>query len=164
MNIFSFNCHSVRKNENIILELTKNNDIVLLQELMIYSEDIDFVKNMNDDSECCICVNNKDKIQIINGRPNRGVAILYKKEFNNFVEQITINDRINGIIIKEIKYSSLLLNVYMPYYRNDADSLEEYCFCLGLMQSLIDDLQVNNIIIAGDLNADPKKRLVFGQS
>ena len=111
MNIVSFNCHSVRKNENIILELTKNNDIVLLQELMIYSEDIDFVKNINDDFECCICVNNKDKIQIINGRPNRGVAILYKKEFNNFVEQIKINDRINGIIIKEVKYSSLLLNV-----------------------------------------------------
>ena len=157
MKIVSFNCHSVRKNLNTIIELTETNDILLLQELMIYSDDINVIKQINTDFYSHICVNDKDKSQIINGRPNKGVAIMWRKEYDSCIEKVKVDDRINGIILKENDHKTLLLNVYMPYNNNDSNSLEEYCFYLGLLQSLIDDIQVNNVIIAGDLNADPNK-------
>ena len=158
INITTFNCHSIRKNIEKVIELLKCNDIVLLQELMLYLEDAEFIKNVDPDFECCFMLNKLDDNMILGGRPSRGVAILWRKCLNNSISPLKIDDRLIGIYMSSInKGKILILNVYMPYDAHDSESLHEYRTYIAKLQSLIDCNDFDNIIIAGDLNADPAK-------
>ena len=155
--IASFNCHSFRNNMNVVKDLLLNNDIVLLQKLMMYEYDIGLIEQLDPNFICNIVVQDKLDRGIIRGRPSRGVAILYHKKLVPFIENIKVNDRINGIILNHDNQSTLLLNVYMPYDAQTVDSLDNYRNYLAILNNIIEESNINNVIIAGDLNADSKK-------
>ena len=153
----SFNCHSLRNNIDIVNYLVESHDVILLQELMISECDVGILECLNDDYACNIGVRDKVENGIIKGRPSRGVAILYKKSFLAHVEHVNLNDRINGIIIKQGENKTLILNIYMPYDAQNLDSLDDYRHCLSLLEGIIEESDISNLIIAGDMNADVKK-------
>ena len=104
----------------------------------------------------------KDKNDgILKGRPSRGVAILWNKFLNLNIKEIKINDRMLGINIAIDNENIILLNVYMPCDMRDDESRDEYRSCIAILENLLDDIDTNRIIIAGDFNADYFKKTRF---
>ena len=158
INIATFNCHSVRKNIEKVIDLLRNNDILLLQELMLYLEDAEYIKNIDDNFECCFMLQKMHENMIIGGRPSKGVAILWRKSLDKLIRPLKIDERLVGITLSsEDKGKILILNVYMPFDAHNIDSLHDYRTYIAKLQSLIDCNDFDNIIIAGDINADPSK-------
>ena len=153
----SFNCHSVRKNEVKVRELLQRNDILLLQELMLYREDISYLDTLHGEFNFIFDVQSINNNDIICGRPSRGVAIFWRKCLDSFITPVKIDDRVIGINIDEPGKRILVLNVYMPCDKGDLDSLEEYRSYIAVLQSIIDDAVFDHFILVGDVNADPKK-------
>ena len=56
LKIVTFNCHSIKQNEYNVRELLKSNDVVMLQELMIYQCDTFIFDNLNNEFNHVICV------------------------------------------------------------------------------------------------------------
>ena len=153
----SFNCHSVRSNIEVVRNLLESHDIVLLQELMIHECDIGFIEQIDKDFACNVGVCDKTDNGIISGRPSRGVAVMYRKYLLSNIQHIDIDDRINGILITHGDQITLVLNVYLPYDAQNAESLDEYNHYLGKLRDIIENSDINNLIIAGDMNAGTGK-------
>ena len=68
-----------------------------------------------------------------------------------------VNDFMIGIIIKTGDSNILLLNVYLPCDKQTVDSLDEFRNAIAIMETVVKEQNINNVIIAGDFNADPNK-------
>ena len=68
-----------------------------------------------------------------------------------------INDFMIVIIMKIGDSKVLLLNVYLPCDKRTLDSLDEFRNAIAIMEAVVKEQNVNNVIIAGDFNADPNK-------
>ena len=161
LNITSFNCHSIRNNLHVVLELMKNHDIILLQELMLREDDIDFYSNINLNFNFIADVKDSIVSGIINGRPARGVSIMWSGWLSKYIETAKVNDRIISITIKHEKNSILIINSYMPYDARDIHSFRDYKTCLSIINDLIANTNCSDVIICGDLNADHIKNTRF---
>ena len=68
-------------------------------------------------------------------------------------KQIDINaDWCNGVEININNCKFVILNVYLPYQCRENEDL--YMENLGILKSLLDDIQCTNIAIVGDFNAN----------
>ena len=157
LRITSFNCNSVRNNCEIVKELLKNNDIVMLQELMLLQSDVNFLSELHCDFDFIYGLKDENFIGIPTGRPSKGVAIFYKKCYSSLIKPIRINEWLNGIVFQCDIGNVLLLNVYFPYDNNSLDSLDDYRSALSLLDLVLIDSNIFNICIMGDFNADPNK-------
>ena len=153
----SFNCHSVRNNIEVVKSLLDTHDIILLQELMIHECDVGILYQLNQDFTCNVGVSDRVNDGIVYGRPSRGVAILYRKYLLSNIKHVAIDDRINGILITHEDQITLVLNVYLPYDAQNSESLDEYNHYLAKLRDVIENSDITNLIIAGDMNADTRK-------
>src|SRR5215469_1983391 len=71
--ICTYNCNSSRNNIQIIRELLNDHDILLLQELMLLSEDAHLVKNLFDDWDSVVFIMDKVYEGILERRPKKGL-------------------------------------------------------------------------------------------
>ena len=153
----SYNCNSLRsKFENVRFILSEA-DILLLQELQLCKSDLPLLNDLNEKFDNIANVTDRESEGITEGRPSRGVAILWKKYLSPFISPLIIDDSVIGIILQNDVSKILVLNVYMPCNMQTLESLENYRSMLGKLEVIVREQSVSNIIVTGDFNADPKK-------
>ena len=92
--------------------------------------------------------------KILAGRPNEGVAILFKKSLCNKINIIkTINRRISGIKIMFGKQAvCLLLSVYLPCDNYTSSASAEFTEYIDYIESLFNSMDFDAFICCGDFN------------
>ena len=99
--IVSFNCNSIKNNNELVKCLLNDNDIVILQELMLSECDIDYLALLHPDYEYTCGVQDTLTIQgeYTTGRPSKGVAIMWRKQYSSFIKPLPIDNTMNAVII-----------------------------------------------------------------
>ena len=150
----SYNCHSLRKNIDLVRVLVEDNDVLLLQEIILLEEDISILDSVCNDTEYLVVPSSRAISNCFNGRPTGGLAVIYKKSLSlSFkVEESCCNyiSRVSSILV-----DLLLVNGYMPYDDRSDDTRAGYQQILGNLQASLEYLTFDNIVIVGDFNADP---------
>ena len=157
INVATFNCNSIRNNNETVKSLLAYNDIVVLQELMLCECDVDYLSLLSPNHDWCCGVKDKVIDGITTGRPSKGVAIMWKKCYSSYIKPLSIDNTINAIIIESTIGNILLINVYMPYENNTDDSLDKFRCSLSIVESIMLEHDICNVLLIGDFNADPKK-------
>ena len=162
LNVTSYNCNSIRKKIDIIRDLLNNTDVLLLQEILLTIDNIDFVDRIHNDFDNVIVpsVSNDNEL----GRPQSGLVIFYKKYLSKGITPVYFSEHFLGVTLNFSKNSSpdyLLINTYLPCDTRSCDALINYKNAIAELNTLIDTENINKVIIAGDLNADPFKGRFF---
>ena len=91
---------------------------------------------------------------IVAGRLKGGVAILWKRSIDHYVEVNNFDlDWLTGISIKIGENKSILIIcVYFPYQCTENE--EEFLTKLGISSSTINDSAIGNIFVIEDFNAN----------
>ena len=112
--VVSYNCNSLRNDFEIVKSLTLNFDIVCLQEIRLYQEDLRLINKINPNFDYIADTNSKLATNEFNNNiPYKGVAILWNKELSPYVNSIKINDRIISIKVKlKMKLYCLLMYTF----------------------------------------------------
>ncbi|CAF2038485.1 unnamed protein product [Rotaria magnacalcarata] len=137
----------------------RHNDIVLLQELMLMKDDVHLVKNVNDEWDSIVDVRDVITDGIMEGRPSKGVAILWRKSYSEFINPVYCNESIIGITINTADRKIFLLNVYMPYDDKTNEAVHKYIDSLSKIKTLINEAKTNYIMVIGDFNVNYYKVL-----
>ena len=157
MKCVSYNCNSVRNNSEIVKAILKDNDMIFLQELMLNKSDLPLLDEFNENFIHIAFVKDRESEGINEGRPTKGVAIFWRKELASFISPVLVNNFIIGVILKCNNFNVLFLNVYLPCDKQTLDSLDEYRNALSSLSIVVEEQNVNEVVIVGDLNADPSK-------
>ena len=153
----TYNCNSIRNNSEIVKQLLSFSDIVLLQEIMLSKSDLPLLNDFHKEFMHIAEVKDRESEGISEGRPSKGVAIFWKKHLSSYISPVMVNDFMIGIIIKTGDSNILLLNVYLPCDKQTVDSLDEFRNAIAIIETVVKEQNINNVIIAGDFNADPNK-------
>ncbi|CAC5406056.1 unnamed protein product [Mytilus coruscus] len=154
LNIITCNIEGVKGNSAYLSDLSKEQDIICLQEHWLWSfelqkldEKLTDYKVFGRSHDCNEPITN---YQIPRGRA--GVAIVWPKKFDKVISKLDDgNERIIAIEIMSVPKPTCLINAYMP--TNAAQSLDEYKECLDIIFNIKSKYdQSHNIILYGDLN------------
>ena len=152
--IKSYNCNSIRRQIDIIRNILRDTDILMLQEIMLYESDLSLLDEINDD----FCWAASPSLNIsCDGRPKGGLAIFWNKNLSNYIQSKIFNSYAMGITINSSNEKYLILNLYLPCDLRSDVSLHEYRNSLAVIHDIINNEDFDSVIIAGDLNADPQK-------
>ena len=149
--IFSLNCAGLTNKLPILHEICKVHDIILLQETWITPNNINFLSKVHPcfESHSISAVNFETHMV---GRPHGGLGCLWRKDLAIKFEIKSYKDpRLMGIALETSNRKLFILNVYLPYFSND--NYDEYLYYVGLISSIIEDYDHNDIMIVGDFNA-----------
>ena len=155
--VVSFNCNSVRSRAENVKALLKENDVICLQEILLCKSDLNILNDFNDDFYNVAFVEDRESLDINEGRPARGVAIFYRKSLSAYVTPLLIDDSVIGLVFSKDNEKILLLNVYCPCDKQTADALHEYRCMLEKLRVVVLENSVNSVLLVGDFNADPNK-------
>ena len=155
--ITSYNCNSIRNNCEIVKSLLRDTDILLLQEIMLEKSDLDILNNFNGDFRHISYVKDRESDGFCEGRPSGGVAIFWRTHLTKFVSSVFVDHCLIGVVLKTSLSKILLLNMYLPCDMQTSDALHRYRQSLGVLNSVINEQNVNKILLVGDANADPSK-------
>lgn len=153
----SYNCNSIRNNIETVKSLFTKSDIIFLQELMLSKSDLPMLNDINDQFQHIAYVKDRESEGINEGRPSKGVAIFWKNNLSSRISPVLVSDSCIGIILTHGSNKMLMLNVYMPCDLQTFNALDEYRSMLANLEILIREQNVNEVILAGDFNADPFK-------
>ena len=155
--IVSYNCNSIRNNIETVRSLLSSADIVVLQELMLCMDDLPLLNDIDVNFDNTAMVEDRDLEGISEGRPSRGVAIFWRKKLSHCVKPVLISDSVIGVILSGEVGEVLLINTYMPCDLQTLDALDKYRQMLATLETVIREQNINNVIVIGDFNADPRK-------
>ena len=153
----SYNCNSVRKNSDNVKRLLDDFDIVFLQEIMLSKSDLPLLNDFNKQFRNIAFVKDRETEGINEGRPSKGVAIFWREKFSSLISPLLIDDACIGIILSHGSTKMLMLNVYMPCDLQTFDALDNYRSMLAKLEVIIREQNINEVVLAGDFNADPCK-------
>ena len=159
LRIVSYNCRGIKSSIPLIGKICESNDIILLQETMLCSHNLDMIHTIHPDFYAGGCSSVNSEEFILTGRPHCGLAVLWRKTLG-CVKTKKYSNRIYGI---ELTGSDklVILNVYLPYDNNSFESLDNFRQILGEIHAIVQDGNANEVIVMGDFNADFKCR--FGE-
>ena len=153
-NIITFNCSGIKSSREYICNfLSKNMDIIALQETWLMPHEISLPDSLSEDFEAfSISSVNVDE-KILRGRPYGGLTFLWHKKLSQRAQIVKYDDdRLLGLLISYDELNVLFLNVYLPDVSNDNGN-DEFMFYLGKILSIASDPEVDAICILGDFNA-----------
>ncbi len=161
LKISSFNCFSIRKRIEIVRDLLRENDIVLLQEILLSSDTLDFATNIDSSFYCAHVPSFDPCLHGLNGRLRGGLSVYWNKKLNNIVRPLYFSDCMIGLTISIGNVNYLLINVYMPCDDRTYDSLLKYknscADLLAIIETEREKVSIHKVIVVGDFNADPTK-------
>lgn len=157
LKVISFNCNSIRKNDEIVYSLLNKCDILLVQETLLTADSYDFVSKFHLDFVSYHVPAIDPCIDGLNGRPRGGLSIFWNKKLEMYVTPEVYNENIMGLKIQSNDCHYLMLNVYMPYEDRKIESLAKYRNLCAQIQVIAENENINKVIIAGDFNADPNR-------
>ena len=165
LTFISYNCQSFRQNMNFVRILLQDCQILLLQETLLPEHAFHMADSLSDDSmefDFSFVPSTRDETSF-SGRSSGGLAFVWLKHLTPFIEILSLTDRIHGLKLKCQDKSFLILNIYCPCDYKNFESKLQY-------QSVMADLRIvclerhnefDELIIAGDWNADPSKGRFF---
>ena len=89
------------------------------------------------------------------GRKSGGIGIIWNKQKVNAKCLNYDENWVQGININNENADLCILNVYLPYQSNE--NYDKYMDCLGRIEAIVQSLDVANVIIVGDFNANLTK-------
>ena len=149
--VVSFNTRGLR---NVTIpSLFDRFDIVLLQETLQCKQDLGQLNSLSPFFQGTGVAVTDLSTGILKGRPSGGVAILYRKSLSNFVKDIHFDlDWIVGISLNIPNENSIyIISVYLPC--NSRENEDEFLEKLGMLVSIINDLESPFVWVLGDFNA-----------
>lgn len=154
LTIISFNCNSVRKSIDIIKDMCNSYDIILLQEIMLLSDDFFYLNDINKNFNFYAIPSTVNNSFV--GRPKGGLCILWKKSLNLNINIKNFSPNFLGFqIYQENSPDLMIINTYMCCDMRNAESMYNYKALLADLASVIADINNCNLVIIGDFNADP---------
>ena len=159
--ICSYNCNSVRKKVDVVRQLMRSHDVILLQEIILLNEDCDFIFRISDLLDAIVLPSRCPASECFEGRPSCGLAILWRISLDISVNLVTLHD---NFIIASLNCSDKvigLVNIYMPYDNRTSEVVEEYSYILGELQAAMSELPTNDILCIGEFNSDPTKGRLY---
>ena len=100
-------------------------------------------------------------LQIQLGRPYGGVAILWDKRLNNYIQTVdTGSKRIAAILYTRNVYTLLFITAYMSCDTGTCDitKVDEFSEVLNDISLLIQKVNPSDVVIGGDLNTEFNRR------
>ena len=161
--ICSYNCCSLRKNIDVIRELTDRNiDVILLQETFVIADDLSILQfiDENYNSIGVGATYSDDAVINVRGRPMGGLCILWRKNSPFQIKNISLEKdfMVFDVVFQNIKIT--LVNCYIRSDLGDAITYNRYLENLYILENLIDESDSQNKLLFGDFNACP----FFGRS
>ena len=135
----TYNCNSIRRNAEIAKSILNEVDVLFLQELLLCKSDLHMLYDLNENFDNAAYVIDRESEGIIEGRPSRGVAILWRKGFFANVKPLFIDDSCIGICMKNSNSNLFLLNVYMPCDLQTLDALDRYRSMLAKIKVILNE-------------------------
>lgn len=153
--LVSYNCKNIKRSMECVKTLCKSADVIALQETWLLPYDI----NVLGDIDVNFSYTGKSAVDLtaglLRGRPHGGVAILWRKSaFRNVTVVKCRSERIVAIkIVTGAGREMLVMCVYMP--TDLTVNLPEFTQCLGEMNAIIQDNNIEVVFMLGDFNAHP---------
>ena len=156
LRITSYNCRSLKAENEIVSSLLKNSDLVFLQETLINKNTSHLLDSFNSEFQWFYApaIRNSDSFQ---GRSSGGLVIFYRKFINVRFSEILSSNRILGIRMQVENSSYIFLNVYLPCDYRDLESHINYISILSEISDFICQEEYEHLVILGDFNCDPNK-------
>ena len=139
---------------DIVRNLLVKNDILFLQETLIFSTDSDFVNRISPhfDSMIVSCTR-KDGID--SGRPVGGLIVFWKRSLNTYIFPVAHQPEFCRIDLKVDNVIYSLFNVYLPCDNRSINSLVAFKEVLAQLSATLDGMPQSKIFIMGDFNSHP---------
>ena len=159
LRVISFNCHGVKTSNDSIQELCRLSDIIFLQELWLYPDELTYLSNLSSDfcSYSLSSMTLDDKL--IRSRHHGGICIMWRKPLAQGAKIVQFDDkRILGLKLNDCIL--LFLCIYLLY---ECDMFyDDFCFYLNKLQYIIETANTPYVFILGDYNADIQSESVLG--
>lgn len=156
--ICSFNVCSLRKNVDIVRNLAECKfDVIFLQETFVVDEklgELDFIDEFYE-SVGVGAVFSERSLVSMSGRPQGGMACLWRKGSHFSVDKIVLDKNICILSITVANFKIVLVNVYLNSDVWETATLTEYLETLSRLETILTDYQYHSIFYIGDFNADP---------
>ena len=152
----TFNCNSIVKNIDMIRKLLGSNDILCVQETLLVHELSGYLSGIDPEFDVCFTPAIAHG-HMFGGRPSGGLAIFWRGDLGGRIEPMNFQPDIMGLKIIVNDHILLILNIYLPYERNDSDSREHYSERISCIASILDTENFDDVIILGDYNADRQR-------
>ena len=161
ISVVSYNARGLRvghseadKSRRVVVDkLLEICDILCIQETFLAKQDLERLNSLHKDfygaGESTTDLSSK----IVRGRIPGGVAILWNKKYDQFVNVVRLDvDWAIGVEFNCNDKKFIILNIYTPYecYQNEG----EYLNRLACVMSFIQDCASTCIYVVGDMNAD----------
>ena len=156
LRIISYNCQSFNSKHVLIDSLMDSCDILCLQKTFIADENADNFDALKDDFVYAYTPAVR-KHDVISGRCSGGLAIFWRKDIDLKCSPVMFSERIMGLSIEFQNVSYLIVNVYFFCDYGDIESLLNYKSMLAELSNICEDSIFDDIILVGDMNADPSK-------
>ena len=128
-------------------------DIILLQETLLCKQDLGLLNTLSPEFQGTGVAVTDISLGIHKGRPSGGCALLWRKTLASIIKEIDFDlDWLTAISINSPNHEILyIITVYLPYQSNNNE--EEFLSKLGILFSIMNDLESDNIMVLGDFNA-----------
>lgn len=156
--VCSYNCCSMRKNIDLIREITEiKYDVLFLQETFITDQKMNIFDYVDENYECVsVPATLSDKALVaMAGRPEGGMAILWRKNINFKINKIVLEKNFMAFNIRILDSDILLINTYLNSDLWEARTLDMYLETLSTLEDVIQDFNFDAVFLIGDFNADP---------
>lgn len=150
--LISFNCKGISRSLECVKTLSKEVDIIALQETWLLQHDIPLLATVN--NNFAYTGNSAVDLSagVLRGRPYGGVTLLWRKDRFPCVSVISCRSvRLVAIKISLRDRSMIVFSVYMP--NDESENMTEFTECLGEICAIIDSEAVDLVYVLGDLNA-----------
>lgn len=155
-NLITFNCKNVVRSVECIRLLCKHSDIIALQVTWLMPHDLPYLGTIDTDFGYTGMSAVDTSADPLRGRPFGGVALLWTRSAFESVSIIKCHsERLVAIQVSVCSRSFLVFSVYMP--TNGLDNLPEFTHCLGEMNAIIDNNNIDSVFMLGDFNAHPSE-------
>ena len=148
MRVVSYNCRGLSDNRvNVIRELLSCNKIVFLQEHWQFEDQLHKL-NISDTHASRAISGMNAGLQIQLGRPFGGVAILWDKRLNNYIQTVdTGSKRIAPILYTRNVYTLLFITAYIPCDTGTCDitKVDEFSEVLNDISLLIQKVNPSDV-------------------
>ena len=151
LNIISYNCKGFKhRNYPYIKKMYNKCDILLIQELWLYSSESSIIYSVLPDSDFYFKSSMCDD-EFVLGRPYGGVGIIYKKNRQFLIKPVdSKSNRISAIDCSLGQLKLLIFSVYMP--SNVRENNEEFFEVLYEITSICNLYPDYQLVIGGDFN------------
>ena len=135
-------------------EILLNCDILLCQEIILLEEDCYLLSHISEDFCVKYIPSKQSQSPDGDGRPVGGLAIFFRKKLRLTVSSLIESPNYCLYKIEQGRMTFHLVNVYMPCHQRNLSSDIEFQNLLGEFHTILESLEDDKIVFAGDFNAN----------